>query len=149
MSVRTPVVNISRAAFDVYCGRGGARTRVRETLGNPYPVGKFCTRCENVHPDRGSTLPCYVEYLVTRLDKDPPFREKVRALSGKTLGCHCVPKPCHAEILATAADVLKVLGDSRDLDEHAALSWNAKASAMLHQQVREALIVELEKHTQS
>ena len=52
------------------------------------------------------TIEGYAEWCFDRLKHDSVFRERVRALSGKTLVCFCKPKRCHGDILAAYADAL-------------------------------------------
>jgi len=66
---------------EVYIGRGGP-------FGNPVPIGKRCPRCGAVH-DRQGCLSCYTDYLHERLENDPPFKQAVLGLKGKTLVCFC------------------------------------------------------------
>lgn len=90
-----------RRTFDVYVGRAG---RGEEGLfGNPYPVGKVCTRCRAFHRDTASTLPCFKAYLDERVATDPTFRFYLLALRHKVLFCpgRCKEKeqPCHADVI--------------------------------------------------
>jgi hypothetical protein len=76
----------------VYVGR---RTRgwPASPWGNPYIVGRDGTLAE--------ILARYEhEYLPSR----PDLLARLPELRGKTLGCWCSPKPCHADVLARLAD---------------------------------------------
>jgi len=64
-------------------------------FGNPFVIGRDGTRQEVVEK--------YRVWLWQRLQKDPEFRMRVKALHGKTLVCCCAPKLCHADVLARAA----------------------------------------------
>lgn len=86
MNVKTHVVNISRGAcYDVYIGRAGHGHD--GYYGNHYYGG---TREENIRRFR--------EYFAHRIEADSEFRQRVLALKGKRLGCHCAPRSCHGDI---------------------------------------------------
>ena len=101
------VVSIRFDLYTVYIGRGGKGQY--GDFGNPYPIKSTCSRCGKWHATGGETLPCYKEYLLERVAKDPDFRSKIRALRGKTLGCFCAPKGglttadkpwvCHGQVI--------------------------------------------------
>ena len=94
----TSAVNLYRARYDVYIGRAGKGQD--GYFGNPVRIGATCTFCGKFHADGGSTLPCFTNYFLTRLEKDPEFKRRIVALKGKTLGCFCKPKPCHGDVIA-------------------------------------------------
>ena len=81
----TRVVNMHRSEYDVYVGRPSI-------FGNP-----FCTKPGE---DRMKTIAKYQSYFLDRIKTDPEFRQAAEDLKGKILGCHCKPKPCHADIIA-------------------------------------------------
>lgn len=100
----TSVVNIKRlvhlfgaSPLDVYIGRAGHGQK--GTFGNPFEVGKVCSRCRRYHSTRESTLPCYEAYLNERADKDPAFRAELLQLRHKRLGCFCKPDACHGDVI--------------------------------------------------
>lgn len=97
-----PVVNLRTYKGDDY-----VLVDRRTIFGNPYPIGKVCKRCGELHKNGGDTLDCYEDYLMDKLNNDPSFRAEVTKLSGKKLACWCVPGPCHAQILEHYADILK------------------------------------------
>lgn len=100
---KTRVVNICLDPYDVYIGRPGRNQT--GIFGNPFPVGKVCKRCGELHTDRGSTLPCFEAYFHDRVAKDREFWLRVMRLRGKTLGCFCKPiHPCHGDIIANYVD---------------------------------------------
>jgi len=113
--MKTLVVNVRDKNYDVYIGREGRG----ETgyFGNPVIRGKVCTVCGNVHPNRGSTLPCYEKYARERLSDDADFCSAVRKLRGRALGCFCAgnkvltkddhPHCCHGQVLAELAEELE------------------------------------------
>jgi hypothetical protein len=72
----------------------------RGWLGNPFPVEEYT---------REVSIEKFREAFEDKLERDDEFREAVASLSGKTLGCWCQRidadgPPCHAEIIAEAAD---------------------------------------------
>lgn len=72
--------------FDTYIGRG--------TLwGNPYAIGQDGDREEVIRK---------FAYDFNRgfLRGGEDFNEKLKALRGHTLGCHCKPYACHGDVLA-------------------------------------------------
>ncbi len=93
----TKIVNLYKENYDVYIGRPGKQQD--GYFGNPVAIGKSCPVCESVHTDGESTLPCYEQYLKSRLEADSDFKKRVKNLQNKTLGCFCKPKPCHGDIL--------------------------------------------------
>ncbi len=48
---------------------------------------------------RGAAIKAYEKRLRRFLDSDAGWRVELKALSGKTLGCLCAPRPCHGDIL--------------------------------------------------
>ncbi|MCH7370739.1 DUF4326 domain-containing protein [Aeromonas sp. MR16] len=72
--------------FDTYIGRG--------TLwGNPYAIGHDGDRDEVI---RKFQYDFDREFLKGGVE----FKEKLIALRGHTLGCHCKPYACHGDVLA-------------------------------------------------
>jgi hypothetical protein len=69
----------------VYIGRGSK-------WGNPFVVGEHGTREEVIAKYRDEVLPTLM------LD------EEFQSLRGKTLVCHCWPKPCHGNVLIDELD---------------------------------------------
>lgn len=93
------VININSGdSYDVYIGRAGKGKD--GYFGNPITEG---TRTEK--------LEGYNEYIRNRIQTDEEFREKVKALDGKTLGCFCKPKRCHGDILAEMCVKLNIEDD--------------------------------------
>lgn len=82
-----PVVVNLRAGqiYDEYIGLG---TR----WGNPYYVNHQGTST------RKSAISAY-ERRMRNLLKDAGWRIDLKGLSGKRLGCHCHPLPCHGDVL--------------------------------------------------
>lgn len=106
----TRVGHCKRDETDVYVGRGPNGRAMDETpvgergwLGNPYPLDDV--------DSRGASIEAFRADFVARLKADQAFRDAVRGLSGKTLGCWCqsleADQPaCHAEVVAEYADRL-------------------------------------------
>lgn len=89
------VVNIKNGdSYEIYIGRAG--NGHDGYFGNPFNTG---TRKEKLEK--------FEEYLIQRTENDKKFREKVKQLDGKILGCFCKPKPCHGDILLKHAKRLK------------------------------------------
>lgn len=82
------VVNLKIDEYDVYIGRAGHGKD--GYFGNPYRA---------IPGDPGATIPMFEEYARKRLKTDPEYRERVKALKGKRLGCFCKPRPCHGDVL--------------------------------------------------
>ena len=78
------VVNVSRESCDAYVGRGSF-------LGNPFRTGRDGTRAEVVRK--------YRDYFELRVETDSAFRLRVLQLRGMSLGCHCAPRACHADVI--------------------------------------------------
>ncbi len=75
-------------------------------FGNPFYIGTDGGRTE--------VLEKYRTYFYDRVGEDPEFKQKVLALRGLRLGCHCAPNLCHGAIIAeyienyyTARDAVK------------------------------------------
>lgn len=96
MKNNTVVVNLRKEPYDVYIGRAGKGQL--GTFGNPYHVGKICSRCKKQHLTAEDTLPCYEEHL-RELLKQKSFCYKLMSLKGKRLGCFCKPGPCHGDVI--------------------------------------------------
>lgn len=81
--------------YDVYVGRPSE-------WGNPYShleqpgTLTVATREEAIEEYRG--------WLMRRINSEPGFMTKLAGLHGKRLACWCAPKPCHAHVLARAAE---------------------------------------------
>jgi hypothetical protein len=93
---KTRVVNVDseNQIYDVYVGRGKERLGLRRSKwGNPYEIGKDGTR-EEVISKHKAWLWKNKELL----------HDVFTELPGKTLGCHCVPEPCHGDILLKLAN---------------------------------------------
>lgn len=98
----TRVVNLRHSAYDVYIGRAGHGQD--GYFGNPIRTNEHCFICLCSHSEKGATLDCFERYARARMIVDEEYREKVKALYGKTLGCFCGPAaPCHGQTLAKLA----------------------------------------------
>ena len=80
---------------NVYIGR--SISGVSHKWGNPN---------KNVHTieERLNSIQLYR----THLDSNPDLLESLPELTGKNLGCHCAPLPCHAEILHEYLEKLRL-----------------------------------------
>ena len=70
----TTVVNIHHNQCDVFIGRPSI-------FGNPYRIG--------VDGSRAQVVAQHMVYARDRIRRDSMFRDKVRSLYGKRLGCYC------------------------------------------------------------
>ena len=75
------VVNVRSTPHEIYIGLGSL-------WGNPY---------SQTMP-RGQAIKAY-EKRLRRFMEDPGWRVELKALAGKTLGCHCSPQPCHGNMI--------------------------------------------------
>jgi len=94
---------------DVYIGRNQTQGSMNEVpvgergwLGNPYPEEQY---------GRERCIALFKQDFTERLESDPDFREAVKELSGKTLGCWCRrthhdEPACHGDVIAEYADKL-------------------------------------------
>lgn len=80
------VVHCKRDPHDVYVGRPSV-------WGNPFKAG--------VHGTREEVIEMYREYLLG----NERLMAMLPELRGKTLGCWCAPKVCHADVLLELANV--------------------------------------------
>ena len=85
--MKTRVVNLRVETFDTYIGREGHG--YEGTFGNPFSDEKTKTEA----------IKRYKNYFLTRVEKDAEFREEVRGLIGKRLGCFCKPRACHGDVI--------------------------------------------------
>lgn len=86
--VLTKVVNIDKGEpYDIYIGRGSG-------WGNPYAIG--------FDGDRNEVLQKFqYDFECGFLPGDRANKVKIsKVLTGKRLGCHCKPNPCHGDIFA-------------------------------------------------
>lgn len=91
--MKTVVVNLRRAPYDVYIGRAGHGQD--GYFGNPFPIETW---------GRDEALEAFGVHFLTRVVDDPEFRSRVLSLHGKRLGCFCKPKACHGDIMAEWID---------------------------------------------
>jgi hypothetical protein len=81
--MRTKVVNKQHEPYDIFIGRGSI-------FGNPFEIG--------IDGDREQVIKRY-QHWFNMLTRDEAFVDQVLRLEGKTLGCFCVPQPCHGEVI--------------------------------------------------
>lgn len=112
---RACAVNVRRAkGWDVYVGPGACpRTQRRlhaRVFGNPLD--------QDPNLSRFDSLRLYLDHV----DATPWLLHRIkRELKGKTIACRCLPKPCHAVILAMLAN-----GDSIETVRAEVLAWEGK-----------------------
>lgn len=86
------VVNIrTNPNYDVYCGRGSL-------FGNPFSH-KDLPNAINVG-SRTLAIAKYKLYFHQQIKQGLISKEYLMTLKGKTLGCHCLPLACHAQVIA-------------------------------------------------
>lgn len=92
------------AAGDVYIGRPGKGVSADVAKwGNPIIKGAPCLACGIIHHLPAETIPCYRKWLFEEIRAKRITVEDLAALDGKRLFCFCRPKPCHGDVLASAA----------------------------------------------
>ena len=87
----TKVVNIYKENPDVFITRPSP-------LSNPHPIG-YCQICRENHT-REQAIKMFQAYFLDKLDFDLEFKLLVESVRGKSLGCCCVPLPCHGNVIA-------------------------------------------------
>lgn len=81
----TRLVNIDKQVpYDVYIGRGSG-------FGNPYAIG--------IEGDDRDEVIRKFQYDFDRDYLKKAFKQRLLAVQGKTLGCHCKPLACHGDVL--------------------------------------------------
>jgi len=112
--MKTTNCNIKHVkSYDVYCGRGKSGLVPENPheygwLGNPVKLNEICPMCQKTHTTRGLTLPCYKLYLIDKL-KDAEWKKAfIDTCMNKRLGCWCLPKKCHTDIMIQALEELGI-----------------------------------------
>src|SRR5687768_15088847 len=115
----TTVVNLKKESYDTYVGRAGHDQD--GFFGSPVAVGKKCPECGISHFTPSATIPCFKRYFLSRVERDPRFRERVMALKDKRLGCFCSRHwdldgnpMCHGVVIAQWLDRHDVEEDEED-----------------------------------
>lgn len=62
----------------------------RSIFGNPFPLSKY---------SREESILQYSVWFYRQLEFRPDFVEAVKKLKGHTLGCWCIPLPCHGDVI--------------------------------------------------
>lgn len=111
------VVNIkSDKPYEVYIGRNtwgvvSQSVSLPGYFGNPVKANEKCPVCDKIHKMPGDTLECFEKYARYRIETDETFKEQVKGLFGKILGCYCKPKPCHGDVLVKLTNELNMFGE--------------------------------------
>ena len=87
------IVNMKREPDAV--ADGAVRIDRRTVWGNPFEIGR--------DGNRAQVIARYRADLWRRIRAGEIALAAVAVLDGRDLACHCVPKPCHGEVLARAA----------------------------------------------
>lgn len=91
-------------AGDVYIGRRAPQINPEAaditpgcdgSFGNPFRIGR--------DGDRATVIRRFEEQARQRIERDPEYRERVKALHGKRLFCYCKPLDCHGDVLERLA----------------------------------------------
>lgn len=82
------VVNVKTHPCDVYVGRPSK-------WGNPFTIGRDGTREE------------VIEKFERWIQGQERLLRDLSELRGRVLGCHCAPKPCHADVLVKLAEKMR------------------------------------------
>lgn len=85
----TTVVDGTREDGDAWIDR-------RTIFGNPFKIQK-----DGGNWTREESVEAYKDYFKWRIENDDEFRTAVDGLKGKTLMCHCKPKLCHGDVIAS------------------------------------------------
>jgi hypothetical protein len=105
-TIAPKVVHCRREEYEVYVGRlplpEGAPPGSDGFWGNPWRAGRDGTRREVIER--------YERYVLSQ----PQMRERLAELRGKTLGCWCAPRPCHADVLVRLANERELPPPGRD-----------------------------------
>jgi len=90
--VNTTVVN---QRDETWPKRGGDYVFVARPSkwGNPFHIGRDGSRAE--------VIVKYTDWVI----QQPHLMSALPELRGKRLGCYCAPAPCHADVLASLADL--------------------------------------------
>lgn len=102
----TKVVNTKKQNCDVYIGRAnGGKDHMMNTLptkkgwlGNPYSLSEY---------SREQSIKKFKIDFKHKLKNDLYFRQEVKKLKGKILGCFCKPKSCHGDVIKEYLDSLE------------------------------------------
>ena len=96
----TRVVNLRKEPYDIYIGRGSP-------FGNPFTHKKDGTKASIVVDSREEAIDLYAMWLVGDVEipgAEPPTKDEIMSLKGKTLGCFCKPKSCHGDVLVALVE---------------------------------------------
>jgi len=95
----TTIVNINNTKrYDVYCGRGSK-------WGNPFThIKDKETKALYIVSSRRVAIQKYEEWILTQ----DQLLNSLEELENKILGCFCVPKSCHCEVLVKLINEKKI-----------------------------------------
>jgi len=93
--MKTTLINYRTYNLDRSAKLAGKASKVtpidrRSIFGNPFPLSKY---------SREDSILQYSIWFYRQLEFRPEFVEAVKNLKGCTLGCWCVPKPCHGDVI--------------------------------------------------
>lgn len=106
----TLVVNIKDTShFDVYCGRASACPEWFKgdgksgLYGNPFWPGMGIAMLPDgttmAVTNRLEAIDAYKVQFTWWIEHDADFRRRILGLKGRTLGCWCIPLPCHVSLV--------------------------------------------------
>lgn len=86
----------------VHCKRSEYGVLIDRTTiyGNPFVMQR------GRKGERERVMQAFEGYARKRIERDPEFREAVKALLGRVLGCWCAPLACHGDVLLKLAEEL-------------------------------------------
>jgi hypothetical protein len=95
----TTIVNIHKTKiYDIYCGRGSK-------WGNPYThIKDRNTKAKYIVDSRALSIIKYKEWILTQ----PELLDSLEELNDKILGCYCLPKSCHCQVLVDLINESKI-----------------------------------------
>lgn len=99
--IRPIVVNLRGSRWDEYIGRAMPANEWRDALPESIFANPFRIERESERP---GAIQRYRQGVVS----NPALLEEMQRLAGKRLGCWCVPKKCHGDIIA---DIVEKIPD--------------------------------------
>jgi hypothetical protein len=99
-NMNSRLVNINKDDYDVLITR-------TTKWGNPYSHREG-TNALYIVSSRNEAIECYKEYIT--IGEGKHLLNDLDELKGKTLGCVCLPKKCHGEVLLELINDKKIKG---------------------------------------